>query len=230
MISTTALNKRIPSGRLSSKPSTVLILTHRDKKTKKVLTPHLDWLRYYNPDVRIEIIYDDNERDRSAAEKIEAWKNGDKKLRNWWRENGASIDSETLAVFEWDTLMKGELPYLPEGVDLAGKWVFERSQRWFWWGDSKKMDCEPVGLVSFGAFFLKRWVLDAVAKDKWDETYNKDIINELRFSSIARAEGAVIGTMDLPFVHHKEVMMGKELGLYHGVKNKHNIPKLNLTK
>ena len=207
----------------SNFPTTVLILTHRDKETKEIVTPHLDWLKHYNPNVRVEVISDIDEN----ITKHMAWRNGDAKLRSWWKENGDSIDSENIAIFEWDTLMKGKLPSLPDGLDIAGKLLFKQGQDWYWWGEAERMDCEPIGLVSFGAIFLKRWVLDAVSKDKWDELYKKDIICELRFPSVAKAEGAIVGVMDLPFVHWREVKMGKELGLYHGIKQKHILPNGN---
>ena len=205
---------------INHKPTTVLILTHRDNITNELVVPHLEWLEFYNPDVRVEIISDVDD----SISRDEAWRNGDRKLRNWWKVHGQSIDSDTIAIFEWDTLMKGELPSLPYGLDLAGKWVYKMGQHWNWWSEASRMECDPIGLVSFGAFFMKRWVLDAISQDKWNETFDKDIINELRFPSVAKAEGAIIGIMDLPFVDWKEVKLGDEMGLYHGIKQSHQIP------
>ncbi len=219
------------------KPKTVLILTHRDKETKEVLLPHIDWLKKTNPDVDIKVIVSED----APEGKRYNWKNGDQPLRKWWLENRKTVSSEVIAVIEWDTFVSRELPSLPDSLDLAGKQVFfenpkirnkwERkimedpgwhSDNWWWWPEIPRLDLleneKATGLISFGAFFMRRWVLDSICKPRWDEVYKKDIVSELRFPSIAGVEGARVGEIHLPFVEWHETALGDEPGIYHGIK------------
>jgi len=96
------------------------------------------------------------------------------------------------------------------------------SDNWWWWPEIPLLDLSEderaVGLISFGAFFMRRWVLDSICKPRWNEVYKKDIDNELRFPTIASVEGAKVGEIHLPFVEWHETVIGDEPGIYHGIK------------
>ena len=203
-------------------PRTVIILTHKCKQTGDVKLPHFHCLRRTNPDVSIEVVVGPDAPPELGPGYN--WKNGDQSLRAWWKERRHSIPADELVVIEWDTLVATQLPRLPDDLDLAGKTHIQLPTPWRWWPDARHMDLkpdeQPIGLVSFGAFFMRRWVLDAVCKPRWDACYRRSIQNELRFPTAANIEGARVGTIPLPFVEWHETKLTTTPGIYHAVKNK----------
>jgi hypothetical protein len=225
---------------------TILILTHVDKNTGDVLLPHLKWIGKTNPEIDTRIIVGED----SPLGKKYNWKNGDQPLRKWWKEHCHTIKTDNVAVVEWDTLIGCKLPDIPEEFDLVGGLVMRENPSlrgkwkpklmgdptwsedcWYWWGDIPmlqiKSDERAIGLVSFGALFMRKWVLDVVCDERWDQAYLSSIQNELRFPTIASVEGARVGTIELPFVSWTNVSVGDIPGIYHSVK--HDIP-LNIFK
>jgi hypothetical protein len=93
----------------------VLVLTHIDHETKSVLQPHLIHLMKSNPRADIRLVGGPD----SPLGKSDNWRNGDRPLRNWWREHGHTVTSPTIAVIEWDTLVLAPIPELPAWLDLA---------------------------------------------------------------------------------------------------------------
>lgn len=225
------------------KIDTVLVLTYEDKGTKKPILPHMKWLRRFNPGLERHVITGAD----SPLGKYENWKNSDRPLILWWQRNRHAVKGEGIAVFEWDTLAKGKLPEIPNNFDLVGKQlIYEnlairgkwqpKMQRdpewnpdnWWWWHETSLLGLAPnqrgVGLVSMGALFMRRWVLDAVASTKWNIHYAKSIISELRFPTIASLCGARIGQIPLPFVEFDEVSFNGQEGVYHSVKEDQELP------
>lgn len=218
------------------KVDNVIILTHKEKDEVKL--PHLKWLQRSNPNVNIHIVVGEE----TGLGKHYHWKNGDIPLRKWWQENShLVVGNGAIAVIEWDTVVFSEFPELPDECDLVGKWCFKKTvdnnekhiqkrmldkdwhqDFWYWWMEIPKLEFEneeiAVGLVSFGCFIMKRWVLDAVASPKWDKLYKVSIQNELRFPSIAHKEGANVGQIDLPNVSWTVVTLGERKGIYHAIK------------
>jgi hypothetical protein len=216
---------------------TVLILTHLDESGHPLL-PHLKWLIEYD----VRIIFKEND---PKFNKTYYWKNGDQPLREWWIKNGDTVKNENIAVIEWDTLITCPLPKIPEEFDLVGKQMFIENKQiknkwkplpmahpnwtndnWYWWPDIPKLELSEyetaVGLISFGAFFMKRFVLDLICKPRWDHIYEKSIQNELRFPTIAGVEGTRIGEIDLPFVDFRTMEYQDIPGIYHPIKSKIN--------
>jgi hypothetical protein len=216
---------------------TCLLLTHIDKNSGEVLLPHLDYFKKNNPNVKVFIIIGED----SHRGKRYNWKNADQPLRKWWKENGHTVKTENVAVIEWDTLITCSLPDIPEGFDLVGKQMFVENiqirnqwtplpmahpnwsnDNWYWWPDIPKLELTEgetaVGLISFGAFFMRRFVLDLICKPRWDHIYEKSIQNELRFPSIVSVEGGRVGEIKLPFVHHSTMTYTHEKEIYHPIK------------
>ena len=220
------------------KPSSVLILTHIDQKTNQVLLPHIEWLKKTNPNVDYHIIVGED----SVHGKKYNWKNGDQPLIKWYQCNHTKINSQVIAIVEYDTLIGCELPDLPDHLDLAGKqmfvenisvrnkWIRKRmsdpswtNDNWFWWPEIPLLELtdnqKAIGLISFGFYLVRKWVLDVVCDTKWTHLFSKSIQNELRFPTIASLCGATIGTIDLPFVNFDNTIVGDKPGIYHGVNN-----------
>ena len=215
---------------------TCLILTHKDKRGH-VLTPHLEFLKNSNPDIDIHIVVGE---DHPSGKKYN-WRNGDQPLRKWWKENSNKVKTSCVAAIEWDTLVNCKLPdipdhldlvaaqYLEEPVHLRGKWKPKQSidptwkkDNWWWWEEIPRLELTPdkaaKGLVSLGCYFMRSWVLDLVCKEEWDKLYSKDIISEMRFPTIAHIEGARVGEIHLPFVHHSTMTYTGEKAIYHPIK------------
>jgi hypothetical protein len=217
---------------------TALILTHIDKNTNQPLLPHLKWLIKSNPLVDFRVVIGED----SPHGKKYNWKNSDQVLRKWWKEFSSTVNNENIAVLEWDTLVTCKLPEIPEeyylvgamkfneNPNLRGKWIPKmikdptwKEENWMWWNDVPKMDLREferaVGLVSFGAMFMKRWVLDEVCLSRWDTIYSRSIQNELRFPTIVSISGYEVGEINLPFVSWTDVEVGNVEGIYHSVDN-----------
>lgn len=218
------------------RPSSVLILTHNTRRSKPLL-PHLKWLKHYNPETSIHVIVGAD----SPFGQGYNWKNGDQPLRLWWKENSGQVPGEVIAIIEWDTLVATKWPDLPDHLDLAGKQMFIENKalrnkwqrklmadptwsqdNWYWWQDIPLLDLTEdetaVGLISFGCFITRRWVLDAICKPRWDLAYSRSIQNELRFPTASYNEGARIGEIHLPHVSFTTVPVGPDEAIYHGVK------------
>lgn len=173
------------------------------------------------------------------------WKNGDQPLRRWWSAHSCQVRGDVIAIVEWDTLVATRWPDLPDHLDLAGKQMFtenkafrNRWQRktmadptwhpdnWYWWPEIPLLDLAEhetaIGLISFGCFLARRWVLDAICKPRWDQAYSRSIQNELRFPTAAYNEGARVGEIPLPQVSFTTVTVGPNEAIYHGIKTEYH--------
>jgi hypothetical protein len=222
-------------------PTSVLLLTHKNSATGEILLPHLNWLKFYNPLTHVHVIVGED----SPFGRKYNWKNGDQPLRRWWIDHHREVPGDVIAIIEWDTLVATVWPELPAHLDLAGKRLFienkalrNRWQRkpmrdptwhpdnWYWWPEIPLLRLKStetaIGLISFGCFLARRWVMDAICKCKWDYAYSQSIQNELRFPTAAFNEGARVGEIMLPNVSHKNVTVGLHESVYHGVKKEYN--------
>lgn len=216
---------------------TCLILTHVDKKNGEILTPHLNFFIENNQDVDVFVVVGED----SSRGKRYNWRNADQSLRKWWLSNGFRVKTKYVAVIEWDTLVNKSLPDIPREFDLVGKWVLKEPKHlngvffpkrmcdpewnqdhWYWWPEIKRLGLGETqtayGLVSFGCLLMRRWVLDSICDQRWDDVYKKDIVSELRFPSVAAAQGARIGIIALPYVHHSTMEYTNEQEIYHPIK------------
>ena len=214
------------------KVTDAIIMTHIDNGIAKL--PHINELNLYNENIKIHVVVGED----SPKGKRYNWRNSDRVLREWWKKNRDSF-GDCIFLAEWDTFVNTELPELPDEFDLAGSKLIKserfgvprrmadplwKPENWMWWKEFKQLGIEDqkfaTGLISFGAFFLKKEVLDSVADSMWDSVYELDIINELRLPSIASASNYKIGEMELPFVSFGEVETPTAKGVHHSVKTR----------
>jgi hypothetical protein len=211
-------------------------MTYIDKKNKQPKLPHIDFIKKTNPESQIYIIVGKD----SGYGKYYDWKNSDQQLRNWWKNNNSQITNDTVAIIEWDTLIGCKIPEMPKDLDLVGKSMFIENinirnkwqkkimkdpswttDNWFWWPEIPLLELNDnqkgIGLISFGFYLIKKWVLNCIIDEKWDNIFKKNIQNELRFPTIASLCGAKIGTIELPFVEFYDVKVTEKAGIYHGV-------------
>lgn len=213
-------------------PGSAIILTHAAAGT-----PHKEALRRSNPAMELHTV----ESEDQPGGKLLSWKNGDRPLRDWWQANSSAVSSEVVAVIEWDTLVTGRFPSLPDDLDLAGARLFEEPlelredlrpakmssegwepSRWCWWPEAPLLGLgegfQAVGLISFGCYLMRREVLDAISRPEWSPVFSRNIQNELRFPSVAKACGFRVGEVPLPFVNWHETAPTAAPGVYHSVK------------
>jgi len=184
-----------------------IIMTHGDKGY-----PHMDSLVQSNPSLHVHVAHSPE----TGEPKHELWKNSDRFLIDWWRANRDQVTGDVIAVMEWDTFVSIPLPELPEEMDAAAQMGGVRFRRSI---DPQDWGTRPLaGLMSFGFFLCRRWVMDSVADPKWDQVRLLSIQNETRFPSIAFLEGARLGRIRLPFVRCKKPIPVTVPGIYHPCK------------
>lgn len=207
-------------------------MTHIENGEAKL--PHINQYNLYNKDVNVHIVIGED----SPLGKRYNWRNSDRILRDWWKQNNASV-GDCIFLAEWDTFINTNLPELPEEFDLVGAKLIKsdffeapkqmadpswKPENWWWWKEFEKMKIKDLksatGLISFGAFLFKKELMNSIADSVWDSTYELDVISELRFPTIACASNYKVGQIELPFVSFNEINVSKEKGIYHSVKTR----------
>lgn len=205
-------------------------MTHMENGEVKL--PHAKQWELYNKNLKIHVVVGED----SPKGKRYNWRNSDRILREWWKQNHANV-GECIFLAEWDTFVNAELPELPNGFDLVGAKLIKsdffaapkrmadpswKPENWMWWKEFKQMGIKDLkfatGLISFGALFFKKELLRAIAGAEWDSVYDLDIISELRFPTIASALNYKVGEIELPFVSFDAVGAPIEKGIHHSVK------------
>jgi len=212
------------------KVTDVIVMTHLENGVAKL--PHVDQLKIYNKNVKIHIVIGED----SPKGKIYNWRNSDRVLREWWKKNHSSV-GDYIFLAEWDTFVNIELPEFPDEFDLVGAKLIKsenfgvlrkmkdplwKPENWMWWREFPKMGIKDLkfatGLISFGALFLKKQLLNSIADSSWDSVYDLDIVSELRFPTIASASNYKVGEIKMPFVSFCEVETPTQRGIHHSVK------------
>lgn len=205
-------------------------MTHVENGEVKL--PHAKQWKLYNKNLKIHVVIGGD----SPNGKRYNWRNSDRILRDWWKQNQASI-GECIFLAEWDTFVNAELPELPDELDLAGAKLIKseffssprrmadplwKPENWMWWKEFDLMGIKDLkfatGLISFGAFFFKKELLNSIADSAWDSVYDLDIISELRFPTIASSLNYKVGEMELPYVSFDKATTPQEKGIHHSVK------------
>lgn len=197
----------------------VLILTYNDESGSPHI-PHIKWLILSNPEADIHIISENN------IDKKLSWRNGDRKLREWWRLNYNRVTNSIIYVIEYDVLVTRKLPILSLNYDFVGRDVkYENlDPKWSWFREKDRLQLKEteniVGIAPFGFLAMRREVLDRLCDKKWDEIYRKDIFCEIRLSTVTSLNGFKIGEIDLPNVSWYETKNYDLtiLGYYHPIK------------
>lgn len=172
----------------------VVILT-----TEATGTPWLEAIQETNPELVIHV--------RSAAapgspEELRMnWRNCDRNIRDWWKENAAVCTADAVLFLEWDVwanvdltsgldaLLDGKVGMLAPSVmtPLRGGRSFQPFQ---------EVNRLPMGVrhlalavVPLAVVALSRAALDALAAEALDGVYAEDIFSELRLPTMVRASG-----------------------------------------
>lgn len=191
--------------------------------------PHLEWIKRSNPGQKVHV---DARGTPGARDNVAAWRNADRIIREWWRENGSSVQGDRLAIVEWDVLVRKHfaLAGAPRDAGLSGRdpkiWG---DVPWCWWKEVGLLPGElrphRHGLAPFCALIASRECLDAVADSRWDHVFDLDIFCELRLPTVVRACGFEIGRApDFDGCSCDPIPdPGRQPGFWHPIK--HPVPK-----
>lgn len=154
-----------------------------------------------------------------------AWRNNDKLIRNWLKNNIDKIQTNNIAILEWDSLITKQLPdILIDGV--CGKFVrpYEYYSHWYWFKDKSKLDyleSYACGLLSFGFLVLNKEAIKIWISTDFDFLYEKDICCELRLGTIFKYSNIKMTEMQFPNIMEGQKKITVDLNkpdYYHPVK------------
>jgi len=196
--------------------------------TPKTGAPHLAALQASNPGLAVEVC---QSRDAATeAEAKDAWRNCDRNIRSWWRENRDSVSAEQVLFLEYDVLVTVDLfialRIMPAGFGMMGaavRGIATDGRAWGPFAEARRLPREVAafasGIAPLAVALISRGALDAVCDEKWDAAFDADIFCELRLPTLVRACGYRLMATPLPNVlcgkYNREIAGP---GIYHGVK------------
>lgn len=166
-------------------------------------TPHAGALQRANPGLDVRAHYGPA---AVGDEKIQAWRNCDRHVREWWRAHREAVTTPEVLFFEWDVYCNADLntilaPSAP-GVGMSGAGIARAvaDRAWPPFADvprmPRSMRAHAVGIVPFAAFLAPRAALDDLISPVWDEVYASDVFCEVRTPTVMRKCGWRIGVID----------------------------------
>lgn len=194
--------------------NTVVFFTHGEH-----LLPHIDSFLRYNQGLGY-FIHLDTEPHSSK------WRNHDRTIRDWWKENGHRVKSDYVWFFEWDALIRCNLSKIYLNYDIHCAYPrIHGIHDWQWWRHisrlPKKLHRYSRGMVPFGNFAIKTSAMDRIADVEWDGLFNAEIYSELRFPTLAHYLGLqIIQEPSMRYCGHIPIngSITKE-GIFHPVKH-----------
>ena len=188
-------------------------------------TPHASAVQSANPDLRTHTFY----YPQASEERGTAWRNGDRNIRNAWRDLRGKIIADAVLFFDWDVFANVDLaaviPTMPAGVGMLAARVFlpvrdARSCQPFSEVGKLPRDMAAVGVEPLGCMLLTRGALDALLDPIHDPLFNADVFSELRLPSVVTACGYQVSAMDLPHLATTPMTVpAGAKGIFHPVKN-----------
>jgi len=160
-------------------------------------TPHLAALKRANPGLVIHVC--ETQDAPSEDLRLDAWRNCDRNLREWWKTHRNAVATERVIFLEYDVFCNVDLRDVVPGkspisgmvgaalktpVRDAGWWPFREAAAL-----PKPMQAFAVGMAPFAVLVVDRPALDAVADAAWDGLFEADVFCELRMPSLLRFLG-----------------------------------------
>jgi hypothetical protein len=184
--------------------------------------PHFDHVAKHNAPVSVCYSPDG----QGDAERLYAWRNCDRAIRDWWREHRHLVEGDHVAFIEWDVVANMDLSraIVPGAGIVAPVVEVARGSTWCWFAE---VDHLPAWLRGYAAsvrplavLIISRECLDAIAAPKWDGLFARDIFCELRLATVARASGFELAThSSLANCRHFPITHpGNTPGVFHAIK------------
>jgi hypothetical protein len=154
---------------------------------------HLDIIKHNNPDADIIAanIYDPNLTGKDA------WRNCDKLVRNWLRNNKHLIKNKHVCIAEYDVYMNLKLP---ADLDINNQLYCSApapnpSSFFLWFSENERLgrlQQYAFGTALFCLYLMDRECIEYWLDEEFDYLYNEDIFCELRFGTIMNYKGVNI--------------------------------------
>ena len=140
--------------------------------------------------------------DAEGEERIRIWKNCDRHIRRWWKENHQKVASRHVVFLEWDVVCNVPLDWIfPPQDGLVCSQIKTREdphESWYWFQDLPNlpaaMQASAIGVVPLGVLQFSREALDALCDEAHDELFESEIYCELRTPTLLRHLGFPIET------------------------------------
>jgi len=177
---------------------------------------HLKHLQKSNPDAQI-ILADIS----SNIEKIIAWRNNDRLIRNWLKNNKSQIIHHNIAILEWDVLVSSPLPNIKINGFVGRNLQKPNINKWLWFKEIDRLGKYKnyaMGAAPFAIQFFDKNSIEAWTSDEFDSISSQDIFCELRLPTIMNYAGIAMSEHLLPNVEWYNIQHKKIPGIYHAIK------------
>lgn len=181
---------------------------------------HYKHLIKSNPDAHIITVDISNNFPRDYI-----WRNSDKLVRLWLKENRSSIITNNIAILDWDVLITQQLPNIYISGLQATNVHSITNTKWIWFKDKHKLGeyiDYAIGVSPLAVLFMSIECVDILLDHEFDHLYDHDINSELRIPTILNSRGISITKYSMPYVHWKKTHLTKNPGIYHPIK--YNVP------
>jgi hypothetical protein len=159
-----------------------------------------------------------------------AWRNSDKLIREWLKNNITKIQTNNIAILEWDTLITKKMPETMEIDGVYAKYIrhYEKYPNWYWFKDKPKLNHlskYACGLLSFGFLLLNIKAAECIIDKQFDFLYEEDIFCELRLGTIFNYSNIPMTEIVFPNIleGQKKITVSDKGDYYHPVKYKINL-------
>jgi hypothetical protein len=160
-------------------------------------TPWMDGLVEGNPGLVIHVHSAPDPEDEAG--RMDAWRNCDRNVREWWRGNREKVVAGRVLFLEWDVFVSGDLEgWVPlgNGLHCARVKMPVKDRGWSGFREVNRLPRElrgyAIGCEPSAVLMLSRDVLDEVADAEWDDVFSEDIISEIRLGTVARFSGYAV--------------------------------------
>lgn len=151
-----------------------------------------------------------------------AWRNADKLVREWLKNNKSNIRTENIIILDWDVLVTEKLPSSKiVGLQGADVITLRNKPRWNWFKDLHKLGqykSYAIGVAPLAVLFMNIECVNIWLDSEFDHLYEQDIFSELRLPTILNSRKVPINKYHLPKVHWKHTRLKQEPGIYHPIK------------
>jgi hypothetical protein len=196
--------------------------------TKDFGTPHAEALIAANPGVKFHI---HAVADSYGEAWRSAWRNSDRNVREWWRENRASVENDNVLFLDGDVFCNVALDtiFKPEdgkaGIVAASvKSQVRDGRKWNGFSELARLPRElrdaAIGIEPLAVMLMSRAALDAALGEEFDTLFAADFLSEFRLPTVVRFCGyEVLASDRMPRIGALPLTIQPwEIGFFHPVK------------
>lgn len=164
----------------------------------------------HNPDVR-----------QMVARSEHDWRNCDRRIREWWRENRDAVTTPYVMFAELDTFVNCDITKTLSAVSGVGFNTIA-DEKWCWLSETNRLPdyLRPyaTGVVPMGTALWHRSAVDVLAQPQYDAVFADDIFCELRSGTVLRHAGVKIERLAGCNIHCGGQLATHTPNIHHPVK------------